>query len=333
MRLDNETNTLAGLLARVQDQAARKQDYVAPTSQLQVLTVAAAGLYNNPSDGTNVTRVILEAAGGAPTEILEANDVAFDQLVNRAGLDVRTGRRLRAEYPDVLDHALNRIHDQEPRGTMLRTFDMLERQYQPGQDPIIRQTFRDGSQLDAPASTGILRAVVSDKFKTFDNPDLLEAVLPPLMDSDAEWQIVNADITDKRLYARFKSLAITGEGAAVGDLMAQGVVVSNSETSHGSVSIAQLIWTLFCLNGMETANKNRTAHLASSKSDVDTWAVLTDETKRLDNVALAAKLRDITAHYASREMFESVLEQFRAAAGELERLSRLGGDGHGHARN
>ena len=317
MRLDNETNTLAGLLARVQDQAARKQDYVAPTSQLQVLTVAAAGLYNNPSDGTNVTRVILEAAGGAPTEILEANDVAFDQLVNRDGLDVRTGRRLRAEYPDVLDHALNRIHDQEPRGTMLRTFDMLERQYQPGQDPIIRQTFRDGSQLDAPASTGILRAVVSDKFKTFDNPDLLEAVLPPLMDSDAEWQIVNADITDKRLYARFKSLAITGEGAAVGDLMAQGVVVSNSETSHGSVSIAQLIWTLFCLNGMETANKNRTAHLASSKSDADTWAVLTDETKRLDNVALAAKLRDITAHYASREMFESVLEQFRAAAGDV----------------
>jgi len=321
MRIDNENNTLAGLLAQVQDQAARKQDYVAPTSQLQVSTVAAAGLYDNPSDGTNVTRVILEGAGGAPTEILETNDVAFDQLVNRAGLDVRTGRRLREGYPDVLDHALNRIHEQEPRGTMLRTFDMSERisdiYMPPGYDPIVRQSFRDGSQLEAPASTGILRAVVSDKFKAFDNPDLLEAVLPPLIESDAEWQIVNADITDKRLYARFKSLAITGEGAAVGDLMAQGVVVSNSETSHGSVSIAQLIWTLFCLNGMETANKNRTAHLTSSKADGDTWAVLTDETKRLDNVALAAKLRDITAHYASREMFESVLEQFRAAAGDV----------------
>ena len=42
--------------------------------------------------------------------------------------------------------------------------------------------------------------------------------------------------------------------------------------------------------------------------------LLTDESKRLDNAALKSKLVDITGAYASREMFEEVLEQFRTAA-------------------
>jgi len=303
MTIENQSRTLESLLKEVQEQSKRKQDLIVPTNQIQVATAMGP-------DEVNHTSVILEASGGAPTQILKANSVAFDQMATKAGLDVRTARRLQSDYPDVLDHALNRIHGQEPRKAMLRTFDISTQTH----DPIIRSAFSDGSAVEAPASTGILRAMVSDKFKTFDNPDLLESVLPTLIESDAQWQIVNAVITDKRLYARFKSLAITGTGAAVGDLMAQGVVISNSETGHGSVLIAQLVWTLFCLNGMQTANKNRTAHLTSSRSEGETWAMLTDESKRLDNAALSSKLKDITAHYASREMFESVLEQFRTAA-------------------
>ena len=286
MSIENQNHTLESLLETVRDQSARKADYIAQTDSLQVRTVER--------ETGNETQVILEADGGEPTKILTANGVAFDQMTTKAGLDVRTGRRLQQSYPDVLDHALNRIHQQESRSAMLRTFD-------------------DSLSLNG----GTLRAVVSDKFKTFDNPDLLEAVLPTLIESDADWQIVNAQITDRRLYARFKSLAITGEGSAVGDLMAQGVCVGNSETGHGSVSVAQLVWTLACLNGMQTANKNRTAHLTSSRSDGDTWAMLTDESKRLDNAALSSKLRDVTAAYASREMFESVLEQFRNAAADV----------------
>tara|TARA_R110000796_G_scaffold238547_1_gene358917 strand:+ start:350 stop:1504 length:1155 start_codon:yes stop_codon:yes gene_type:complete len=286
MSIENQNHTLESLLETVRDQSARKADYIAQTDSLQVRTVER--------ETGNETQVILEAEGGEPTKVLTANGVAFDQMTTKAGLDVRTGRRLQQSYPDVLDHALNRIHQQESRSAMLRTFD-------------------DSLSLNG----GTLRAVVSDKFKTFDNPDLLEAVLPTLIESDAEWQIVNAQITDRRLYARFKSLAITGEGSAVGDLMAQGVVVGNSETGHGSVSVAQVVWTLACLNGMQTANKNRTAHLTSSRSDGDTWAMLTDESKRLDNSALSSKLRDITAAYASREMFESVLAQFRVAAADV----------------
>ena len=287
--IENSQNTLSELLARVQEQSARKQDIIADTSAIQVQTTSSS--IDEAGNPWSRTSVILEGDGGAPTQIYHANSVAFDQMVTKAGIDVSTGRRLQSQYPDVLDHALNRIHQQEPRKAMLRCFE------------------GNGS--------GVLRAVVSDKFKTFDNPDLLEAAIPVLMDSEAQWQVVSADITDKRLYARFKSLAITGEGAAVGDAMAQGVSISNSETGHGSVSIAQIVWTLACLNGMQTANKNRTAHLTSSRADGDTWALLTDESKRLDNRALSSKVADVTAAYSSREMFETVLEQFKKASGDI----------------
>ena len=98
--------------------------------------------------------------------------------------------------------------------------------------------------------------------------------------------------------------------------MAQGIVISNSETGHGSISIAQLVWTLICLNGMETTNKSRSTHLTSARAESDVYKMLTDESKALDNRALASKLRDIAAAYASREMFEEVLEQMRAAGAD-----------------
>ncbi len=305
MRIENEKKTLSGLLAVCQQQAGRKADYTAPTTELVCQTV--------PTRAGNRTQVILEGNHGDSTKVLECNPTAFEQLCNKVNIDIRTARRFRDFYPKVLDHALNDIHTAEPRTALLRTFDLPRGHIPENLDPTIRREFGDGSFIEAPGSTGMLRAVVTNRFKRFDHPDLLEAVLPVLRDSDADWQIVGAAITDRRLYARFKSRNITGVGAAVGDAMAQGIVISNSETGHGSISIAQLVWTLICLNGLETANKSRSTHLTSALAD-GIVHMLTDESKRLDNAALKSKLVDITAAYASREMFEEVLEQMRTAA-------------------
>ena len=312
LTIENDNTDLRNLLEATQAQAARKQDYIAPTTELLCRTV------ETPKG--NRTQVVLEGKNGDSTKVLEANPTAFEQLCYKVGVDVRTGRRFQEHYPDVLDHALNRIHQAEPRKAMLRTFDMSSfadaYSLHENLNPIVKHTFADGSIIEAPSSTGMLRAILSDRFKTFDHPDLLEAVLPTLIESDAQWKIVNAALTDKRLYLRLRSLTIEGQGAAVGDAMAQGIVISNSETGHGSISIAQLVWTLICLNGMETTNKSRSTHLTSARAESDVYKMLTDESKALDNRALASKLRDIAAAYASREMFEEVLEQMRAAGAD-----------------
>ena len=99
--------------------------------------------------------------------------------------------------------------------------------------------------------------------------------------------------------------------------MALGLLISNSETGHGSIQVAQVNWTLACLNGMQTENKVRTPHLTSSRGDADVWSVLSEEAKRADNQSLALKLRDLVRNFASRESFEEILAGMRAAADDV----------------
>lgn len=282
--IENEGRTLQNLMQQVLDQEARQADFIAPTNQAQFRTIGE-------NEGRK-SEIVLEGYKGEPTKHLAVNGVAFDQIASHANIDVRTARRLRDNYTENWDQLVNAIWQKEPANRMIRS-----------------HMFSD--------THGSARAWLSDKFKTYDNSDLLQSVLPELMESDANWKIVNADITDRRMYARFKSETITGEGANVGDIMALGLGISNSETGHGSVQVFQINWTLACLNGMQTENRHRKSHITTARGDSETWGLLSDEAKDLDNRALSAKMRDITRAYASRESFDEVLEKMKQAASDV----------------
>ena len=283
--IENEKGTLMSLMQTVKDQAARVRDFTVPTDQMVMITSDES---SNDSQ-SNVTQIVLEKQGGEPTRHFAVNDVALDQIAQKANLDVRTARRVQQNYPRQFDSLVNAIWQKEPSVRMLRTFD----------------------SPTAP-NHGIVRAVVSDKFKTFDNINLLESALPQLIESPAQWQVVTGSVTDRRLYLRLKSNSITGE-AAVGDVMANGIMLSNSEVGMGSVSVAQLVWTLACLNGMQSEKRSRHSHVTSSRADGDTWGVLTDEAKAADNLALSLKVRDLVTDYADRDNFDATLERMREA--------------------
>tara|TARA_R110001606_G_scaffold397312_1_gene573439 strand:+ start:960 stop:2096 length:1137 start_codon:yes stop_codon:yes gene_type:complete len=276
--MENQHGDLQSLLVNLKDQEARKADFVADTGGLNFRTIEGNTFVHSEQPGMSTVSSV-------------CNDVAFGQVLAKADIDSRTGRRLQERYPDVLDLALNRIYTNEPKQVMLRTFEQG-------------------------VGGGELRAFLSDKFKRFDNFDMLNAVVPALAESDARWQIVNASVSEKRMTLRLKSEAITGCGANIGDLMALGLSIGNSETGHGSAALAMLAWTLVCLNGMQTAKKQRSAHLTSSQAETDVWSVLTQDAKDADNAALSLKLRDVAANYSSREAFGEVLDTFRSAAGD-----------------
>ena len=279
--IENETNTLSNLLRKIQGDNARKQDFIAPTSELQFRT-------NVWPEDPNESELIMEGAGGVPTQFFKVNNLCFDQIAQKNGLDTRTARRLQADYPAEYDSLTNAIFQKEDSKKMIRTY------------------------LDS-GNYGTARAFLSDRFKTFDNSDLLEAALPQLMESDACWKIVNADITEKKMYIRLKSEIITGAGANLLDLMGHGVGISNSETGAGSINVHAIQWTLACLNGMQTEKQTRKAHITSAREG-DTWNLLTSETKEADNHSLKLQLRDIVSSYSSRESFDETLEKMKLAA-------------------
>ena len=280
--IENTHGSLTQLMQKVQDQAARKADFLTPTNDLQKVTDPES---NRPA-------LVIEAKGGEPTRHLDINSVAFQQLAAHCDIETRTARRLQDHYPAEFDTLINAHFQKEPKRKMLRTF------------------------LDTDETNGTARALLSDRFKTYDNNDMMQTVLPPIMENDSQLQVVQANISDSKLYMRFKSLVHTGAGANVADVMANGVGFSNSETGQGSVTAYQLFWTLACLNGMQTENKTRSSHITSAR-DSDDWGLLSGEAQEADNRALNLKLRDLVSAYSSREMFDQVLEKMKAAAADV----------------
>ena len=290
--IENSNNELLNLMQKVKDQAERSKDFIAPTSALQIQTLNKDGSPADDSEQSKFSRIVVEREDGKPTYMYNANDVALSQIGQRAGIDSRTMQRLQQGYPTQFDSVINAIWQKEPKNTMIRTF------------------------MDSDTH-GIARAVLSDKFKTFDNTNLLNSAIPQLMESEAQWKVVNADVTDKRLYLRLKSEVITGEGANKGDLMASGIGLSNSEVGAGSVQVYQMYWTLACLNGMQTENRHRQSHITSSQADGETWKMLTNEAKDADNKALELKVRDLVAGYTSRDSFDEVVDKMKTAGQDI----------------
>ena len=283
-RIENENNALSDLLEKVKDQAARSADYLAPTNNLQKGTL---------EDGT--PQLIIEANRGEPTKHFKINDTAFGQIATHAGIDARTAPRFQEKFPIEFYALMNKSWEKFPVVRLVRT------------------------HLNTTASTmvgddGVVRAWVSDKFKTFDNINLLQTTLPQLMEKNL--QVVHANLSEKRMYLRLKSLDQLGTGANVGDHMANGIGFGNSEVGAGSVSVYQMFWTLACLNGMQTENKTRSSHITSARDGED-WGLLSDDAKNADNHALELKLRDLVGVYSSREAFDEVLDKMKAAAADV----------------
>lgn len=280
--LDNAHSSLANLAQTVMTRKAQKED----------LLVNTQGLFYTADADTKKPLVIVEGQGGEPTRTLKVNDVAFTDIAGKANIDVRTARRLQEGYTDQYTALINAIWQKEPSNRMTRSFMQDDR-------------------------NGILRAWLSDSYKVYDNEDFLEAVLPVLAESDAQWEVQNATVTDHKLYARFRSRVIEGEGANVGDLMALGVGISNSEVGRGAVDMYQMTWTLACLNGMQTQNRQKSAHIGGAKGDSELMKILSPEAKQADSHATSLKLRDVAANFASRESFDAVLEKMRGASDDV----------------
>jgi hypothetical protein len=283
---------LGRLTERLQDQAARKEDFLVPSMDLLSLTTAYGS--SDADEPSSVLRV--EGSGGIGTKHFAINEHALGQIATEVDIPVRALRTIR-QNPAAQTH-MDRVvtelfQSRSQKQKMLRTF--------------AGDSIALGSR-----SSGELRAFVSSGFKTFDNIDLLAAVLPAMQDSAADWKVVRGDITETKMYLQLKSNNLEGAGSAIDDIMALGIGLSNSEVGAGSISLYQMLWTLICLNGMQYGFKHAERHLQSAR-DTDTWSMLRDETKALDNRATAAKMGDIVAQLSKAESFEALMDKMRAA--------------------
>jgi hypothetical protein len=261
--------------------------------------------------------------------------VADEHAATKLGIPLQYLRRMRTDRPDLYDANVNGwLH-----GRTKVTAEGREVVAPPDPRKFLARTFRGNG------GPGVLRALVSDRFRTIDNLDVLVAALDGVRDAGATVTIDGCDLTDRRMYVRIvapqvKALApvllanyrspwgngnpapwMTEAGRAHGYLSPDeapvvfaGFVISNSETGGGAFTITPRILVKICNNGLViTVDALREVHLGGKLEEgVVEWS---DDTNRKALELVTAKAKDAVTTFINPGYLERKVEEFTAKAG------------------
>lgn len=172
---------------------------------------------------------------------------------------------------------------------------------------------------------GHVRALLSDRYRPLDNYDLAAHVLPIIQ--EAGLTVESADITDTKLYLKCIDASIMAEmdfndshhGIHDGnrDILHPLVVITNSETGHGSLSVTDGLFRVVCKNGLiaeKRVRKNHAGDRRAQDANLDSaLEVYCDDTRKAMDNALWMQVADMTRSAVSRVRFELLVDKMREA--------------------
>ncbi len=228
--------------------------------------------------------------GGDLKVIVDANgcdgvygitNLARRQLADKLKIPFTYFERMRTEQPGLLDRNVNTWlqGDNEPR--MIRTLD------------------------------GQVRAVLSDRYRRLDNYDLAENVLP-ILQRLPEVRFESVELTETKMYLKVVTPRVEYE-IAPGDIVQAGIVITNSEVGHGTLSVQPLVYRLVCRNGLIASDRTlRKTHVGRSLSSEDeAVTVFRDDTLAADDRAFFLKVRDVVEAAVSEATFRQVAQKMQ----------------------
>ena len=260
------------LAQKITDQAEKKVDMVVDSRSMQLLPV-------EQDDVTTNAPVLMSIDDSKQMEI---TPTAHRQLATRLQIPYAYYERVMNNNPVLLAENVNNWLGQTQNKRMIRTY-----------------------QSDGSTVWDLMRADLSNKYLTFDNEDVAEAVLPVMFDEKLE--IISSNVTEKKLYIKAVTDKLTGE-IEKGDVVRGGVIVSNSEVGYGSVNVQAFIERLVCMNGMIAETSFRRRHIGASHDITD---LLSRDTLNKTSEALVGQVQDVVRNVLSNEGFNNVLGKLR----------------------
>jgi hypothetical protein len=204
------------------------------------------------------------------------NSIAHDQIGTKLGIPGKYYDRMLAEDPELLAENVNTWLHKQPMKRMVRTLD------------------------------GTARAFLSDKYRRIDNYEIAQAVLPMIAEMH-EAKVESCEITDKRMYLKVLNPRVTAE-ITKGDVVQSGLLISNSETGLGSVSVMPLVYRLVCTNGMIAADSGQKKYHSGRTNEAEgNYEIYRNETIAADDTAFIMKLQDIVRATADTIQFERIV--------------------------
>lgn len=240
--------SLATLAQALNDQRTRTVDVVAPATRVAFRGGALA------LDGLDkiVTPAEITAEGVSPEVVTDPNglylptSVGVEGIARFTDIPLRYARRMHSEAPDLFADNVNHWMAKDQASYLFR---LLQ-----SKDPV------------ADGYDGVLRAMLSDRYRAIDSFDVLLAALQGLSEVDGGQDVqVDGDITERRMVVRVQSKAVsvaapklleryrspfTGQSGKDLPIIWAGFVFSNSETGGGALSVAPRAVIQVCTNGM-----------------------------------------------------------------------------------
>lgn len=295
--------SLESLLTTVIEQRESKRDFVANTKEA-IQMVPAEDL----EDGV---ALVLLKEGATELERFTITENCHRQIAGRLQIPWKYYDRLLKDHKDLVISQVNALFEREPQTRLLRTLD------------------------------GKARAFLSDRYRTIDNDEVIEQVLPPIVKGDVPSKLLSSNVTENNMFIK---VLFTGdnlamdignapqgrlpadvpghtwlgrEGSDTGrDIVRPGCIIRNSETGHGTLRIDGFFWRAFCDNGCvfgteEVFNFKRT-HLGGKLVTEDGgFEIFSDETKRKQNEVIIAEITDAMSALTTETNVQKMADKLR----------------------
>lgn len=244
--------------------------------------VLSSSLLRHQTNERGETWLLIPEATGEQRYGVSA--LACRQLAEKLHIPFPYFERMRATQPALLDCNVNTWLQGDER-RLLRTLD------------------------------GQVRAVLSDRYRRLDNYDLAHYVLPMLQQLPGV-QFLSVELTATRLYLKCVTPQRDME-VAPGDIVQAGVVITNSEVGHGSLTVQPLLYRLLCSNGLIAVDHTlRKTHLGRiTAQDEVGVTVFQDDTLRADDRAFFLKVRDVVQDAVSELTFRQLAQRLQRTRG------------------
>ena len=213
----------------------------------------------------------------------KVTDIAHRQIADRLSIPFKYYERMMNEYPQLLDENINSWLKFKAEKRMLRTLD------------------------------GKLRAFLSNRYRRLDNMELLDHILPVIMQMK-NCSIASCDITETHLYLKVINKSMKAE-IVPDDIVQAGFVVSNSEIGLGALKVEPLVYRLVCKNGMISRDyAHKKYHTGRNVEDTDNaYELYSDETLQADDKVYFMKVQDIVSAAVDETKFLLTVDKMRQA--------------------
>jgi len=275
-----------------------KNDAIIPASALSmnagqlIVTGMPGSTLNAALAGTGVI------ATGTEEIRLDVLEICDNQIAEKLAIPPKYYQKMRESALPLLDHNVNHWLKEVKGNYFLRTFSPRG----------------DGG-------VGVARALLSDRFRTIDNLDVLMATLDTVKGMDRNLQIEHCALSDKKMYVSFTApdvvvnskellsryrLPGTNEGG--NPAIMTGFILSNSETGHGAFQIIPRIVVQVCSNGM-IAQRDALKHIhlgTKLEQGVIHWS---DDTNRKNMELVISQVKDAVTTFISEEYLGGLINR------------------------